>query len=246
MKAMHMDNTILDAIPYTVDLPDLMKKLHIKPGSPNAAELQAMAAQAQAVARPKAVYNIAFIDSHEEDRVVIDGVAFTSRVLRTNLAQLHRVFPFIATCGAELDVWSHQHTDMLSRFWADAIAEAALRQAMKFLDARLSGLYLPAPADPAEEGDKPRLAEMNPGSLEEWPISEQKPLFALLGNGNQEIGVELSDTFLMRPIKSVSGIYFINREGYTNCQLCPREVCPGRQAPYEPGLFEKKYAGVKR
>jgi hypothetical protein len=50
----------------------------------------------------------------------------------------------------------------------------------------------------------------------------------------------------MRPIKSVSGIYFINREGYTNCQLCPREVCPGRQARYEPGLFEKKYAGVKR
>jgi hypothetical protein len=237
-----MNTILLDTIPYTPSLPDLMKKLHIKPDSPNASELQAMVHQAQTIARPKAVFKAAFIEVNQSDRVIIDGVGFTSRVLSTNLEHLHRVFPYIATCGLELDGWAHSSSDMLYRFWADAIAESALRQAMKFLEAHLTGFFLSSTSDLAAEGKTPRFARMNPGSLEEWPISEQKPLFSLLGEGPEQVGVRLTESFLMHPVKSVSGIFFSTQEEYANCMLCPREVCPNRQAPYQPGLLEQKYA----
>jgi len=203
-----------------------------------------MVCQAQAIARPKALYKAAFIEANQFDRVVIDGVTFTSRVLSINLEKLHRVFPYIATCGLELDIWAHSFDDMLFRFWADAIAESALRQAMMFLESYLTGLFLPSSSEPNAEKNTPRFARMNPGSLEEWPINEQKPLFSLLGNGPEQVGVQLTETFLMHPVKSVSGIFFSSQEEYANCMLCPREICPNRQAPYQPGLFEQKYAQI--
>ena len=237
-----MDITIFDAIPYKPNLPDLMKELHIRAGSPKEAELRVLTREAQAAAHPKAAYKVAFIDSNKEDRVVIDGITFTSRVLSTNLESLHRVYPFIATCGLELDAWAHSFTEMVYRFWADAIAESALREAMRFIETHLTELYMPAPLDQPEVEKTPKLVDMNPGSLEEWPIDQQKPLFGLLGSAAESIGVQLGETFLMHPVKSVSGIYFINQEGYVNCQLCPREVCKGRRAPYDPELFEQRYA----
>ena len=239
------DITILDKIPFTPDLPGLIKKLRIRPESPNAAELKAMLKEAHAIAAPKAAYKAAFVDACQEEHVVIDGITFTSQVLRTNLEGVHRVYPYVATCGLELDAWAHAFTDMLARFWADAIAESALREAGKFLDAHLTALYLPSDPEELKDRKAPRFVKMNPGSLEDWPIYEQKPLFALMGNSSEGIGVALSDTCLMHPIKSVSGIYFANLEGYANCQLCPREGCSNRQAPYDPGLFEQKYARVK-
>jgi hypothetical protein len=240
-----MDFTILDTIAFTPNLPELINKLRIRPESAHAVELQAMVSEAQATARPKAAYKVAFVEARQEDKVIIDGVTFTSRVLRTNLESLHRVYPFLATCGLELDAWVHSFTDVLAHFWADTIAETALLEAVRHLENWLSGLYLPASADLPVETKIPRFAEMNPGSLEEWPIDEQKPLFALLGNASERIGVQLGDTYLMHPIKSVSGIFFVNQEGYTNCRLCPREVCSGRQAPYDPELFEQKYAQAR-
>ena len=84
-------------------------------------------------------------------------------------------------------------------------------------------------------------AVMNPGSLTDWPLREQRPLFALLGDVRSAIGVELTDTLLMVPRKSVSGIVFVAEETFASCQLCPRYDCPNRRAPYEAGLFERKY-----
>jgi hypothetical protein len=82
---------------------------------------------------------------------------------------------------------------------------------------------------------------MNPGSLPDWPLSEQKPLFTLLGGGPTTIGVQLKDSFLMVPVKSVSGIWFPTEEKFESCQLCQREKGPGRRAPFDSGLFERKY-----
>ena len=81
---------------------------------------------------------------------------------------------------------------------------------------------------------------MNPGSLPDWPISQQRPLFDLVGKA-AEIGVHLTDSYLMRPLKSVSGILFATDVTYENCQLCPVERCPNRRAPYDPTLFDRKY-----
>ena len=73
---------------------------------------------------------------------------------------------------------------------------------------------------------------MSPGSLEDWPITEQTKLFSIFGDTERLIGVRLTDSMLMVPRKSISGILFPSEEGFTSCQLCDRERCPGRKAPY--------------
>jgi hypothetical protein len=221
--------TLLD-IPFTIDLPALLKQAHINENSPMAADFTAMAAQAQAAARPKVLYRVSLAEPAGDQAVVVDGVRFTSRVLRVNLADAHRVFPFLGTCGAEMAAWAAAYDDLLESFWAGLMMEQALYAALQFFEAHIEKLYQPG-----------TMASMNPGSLEDWPLSEQAPMFALLGDTRQQIGVRLTDSMLMVPAKSVSGILFPAEESYANCQLCPREVCPNRRAPYDEMLYIRKY-----
>jgi hypothetical protein len=84
---------------------------------------------------------------------------------------------------------------------------------------------------------------MNPGSGEAsvWPLEEQRLLFTLLGGTqsvNQEIGVQLTPSYLMVPEMSVSGILFPSETNYTNCQLCQRPDCPGRRAHFDAHLWD--------
>ena len=53
------------------------------------------------------------------------------------------------------------------------------------------------------------------------------------------IGVRLTDSFLMVPMKSISGILFPTEVRFESCQLCPRKDCPGRRAPYDQALWSK-------
>jgi len=227
-----MNNYILEHIPFQADLDELAKTVRLKPGSPMLDDLRQMALQAQALANPKVIYRVALVEANGDRQVNVDEGEFSSRVLRVNLEKVHRVFPFVATCGRELKVWADTHEDMLQRFWADAIMEQALFAAIQELDHRLEERYQPGP-----------LSSMNPGSLEDWPITQQRPLFGLFGDTRAQIGVELTESMLMIPAKSVSGVMFPSQEGFeASCQLCPREVCPNRRAPYDPALFDRKYS----
>ena len=147
-----------------------------------------------------------------------------------NVDKVYRVFPYLATGGVELGSWVSSQADLLRQFWADAIAEAALRLAMAH-----------ARAFVAQQHSLDRISAMAPGSLADWPLEEQRPLFALLGDTEGTIGVRLTERFLMIPTKSVSGVFFPTEGSFESCQLCPRENCPGRRASYDKELYEKKY-----
>ena len=163
----------------------------------------------------------------------MDGVKLTSRVLRVNMEHVHRVFAFVATCGTELDVWARAIDDMLFQYWGDAIKEMALRSATQVLHRHLTDCF--------ELG---KTATMAPGSLADWPLPQQRPLFTILGDVQGAIGVELSDSFLMTPNKSVSGVRFPTEEDFASCQLCPRKDCPNRRAAYDVTLYERKYQRI--
>jgi hypothetical protein len=221
---------VLDDIRFHITLDSLRKKLRVNEGSSFARELQRIASDAQVIAKPKAVYKVAFIESKGENHVVVDGITLTSRVLRVNLEQAHRVFPHVATCGTELDEWSSSIDDMLLSYWADTIKEMALRSAVQALSEHLQNRFRPG-----------HLSRMNPGSLTDWPLQEQRKLFALLGNPKDTIGVQLTEGLIMVPLKSVSGMWFPTGVDFASCQLCPRENCPGRRAPYDETLYDRKY-----
>jgi hypothetical protein len=213
----------------------LARQAQVTKGGPLYAELEACVREAQAVARPKAMYRVGYIESRENNSVVIDGIRFTSRVLCVNLEQAHRVFVYLATCGTELEDWANSVDDPLQQYWSNTIQQMALRAASQALSADLNERHQPG-----------RTSSMAPGSLSEWPLSEQRPLFALLGDTVQATGVRLSESLLMVPTKSVSGIRFPTEERFESCQLCPRQECPGRRAPYDESLYDRRYRQKER
>lgn len=219
---------VLDEIPFLPNVEGLLRRLRIKPGKE--VEFLRLLEAAVPLARPRAVYLTAYITARGEDWVEIEGVHFTSRVLCVNLAETYRVFPYLATCGPELQSWAGGFEDLVLSYWAEAIKAEALSSALQALDADLERRHHPG-----------QTSKMSPGSLQDWPIQEQTPLFRLLGRRAGQIGVCLTDSLLMVPTKSVSGIRFPNEVGFENCQLCPREGCPGRRAIYDAQLYDERF-----
>jgi hypothetical protein len=199
-----------------------------RPGAP--LDFAELVREAESFLRPEAAYKIAFIEKPEEDVVVIEGVRFSSRVLRRNLDAVERVFPFVITIGLDLEKHAGGCGDPLRQYYLESLADMALGQVAKGLESRLkSTLGLTG------------LSSMSPGSLEDWPITEQKLLFSLFENGAKPLGVRLTDHLLMVPRKSVSGIFFPTEMSFQSCQLCPRKDCRGRRAPFDKEL-RKKYS----
>lgn len=225
-----METFVLDHIDPHLNIELLMKRLHLKKGESYTREFEVLVEEASAIAHPKAVGSLAFIDEKEDDHIILNGVKLNSRILRVNLDQTHRVFPYVVTCGAELAEWALTKTDMLERYWAEEICEQTMRLASQAIQKEIDRRYEPG-----------RLSSMSPGSLDDWPLGEQAPLFSLLGNVSEAIGVVLNDSMMMIPSKSVSGILFPADVPFASCQLCPRKNCPSRKAAFVDGLYEEKY-----
>ena len=222
---------LLQDFPFGFDIATILSQAHIKPESQDGKELCELIKTLRLSMRPKAIYQMCYIQSRQEDAVELGDVCFTSKVLRVNLAQTERVFPFIVTAGTELEEATQQHTDLLQRYCLDLLKEHVLRKAVEHLQTHLKETF-----------SLQHISMMNPGSLEDWPITEQQPLFSIFGDVKQLIGVELTESFLMYPVKSVSGIIFPTEVSYVNCQLCPRAECPSRRAPYDEMLLATKYS----
>ena len=215
-------------IPFKLDPAALMEKIRIEPDSEDAREFEQFLEQVRSVARPKALYREVFIEARGSDTVTLGGVTFKSLVLRKNLDKVERVFAFVCTCGREVDGLLPDRGDFLKGYWMDTIKMALLGAARENLTRHLTRQYALG-----------KTATMNPGSGDAtlWPIEQQRELFALLGDVKGQIGVELTDSFLMIPNKTVSGIRFPTEVDFRSCQLCHRADCPSRGAPFDEKLW---------
>lgn len=225
----------MDSIPVRLDVEEILKHWHLHKESKHIeSSLQEVIEVVRPIAKPKAVYKVSYVDNKNADSLYIDSVRFTSRVLRVNLDKIERVFPYVVTCGRELDEIAIPPDDFMKYYCLDAIKETVLVSARRYLEDYLKGNYALG-----------QMSRMGPGTgaLGDWPITQQKGLFSIFGNVEDLIGVKLTENFLMIPIKSVSGIYFPTRIEFRSCQLCPRESCSERRAPYDPDLV-KKYANL--
>jgi len=223
---------VLRDIPVELDRAALMGRLRIEEGSDDARDFDALLGAMVGRARPKAAFMEAFVEGRGEDTVTVGDVTFTSRVLRKNLSDIGRVFPFVVTCGGELDapeIAAAVEDDILKGYWADQVREAVLRAARRRLSDELKRRYALG-----------KTSSMAPGSGDAtvWPIEEQRPLFELLGDVEGAIGVALTESLLMVPRKCVSGIVFPTEVDFRTCRLCRREGCPGRAAEFDRGTWE--------
>jgi hypothetical protein len=225
-----LKTVIIDNIPFDVHAEHLYPILKVASGSTLAGRVDALLGAAVKIARPKVAYKLSAVEHGDGGVVILDGLRFQSKVLQVNLRDCRRVFPFVATCGMELQNWSQTIDARLEAFWADTIQLLALGVALEAFKKKIHGLFATG-----------TTSTMNPGSLADWPIGEQYKLFTLLGDSTGAIGVHLTQSALMVPLKSASGIEFESGEKFYNCQLCPRDECPGRRAPYDDHLLAEKY-----
>jgi len=217
---------ILDEIPIKISLSEVKKRLRMGDDQPGG-EVQELIDRAAALVRPRALYQVHYIEGKSEDAVEIGGLRFRSRVLRKNLDQVQRVFPYVLTIGSGIQE-STDSGDMLTQYMLDTIANVALTGVRRFLARHLT-----------ERFGLEKISYMSPGSLADWPIEQQRSLFALLGDVRGSLGVSLSDSCLMLPAKSLSGIYFASQVSFYSCQLCPRRDCPGRKAAHDPQMAKE-------
>jgi hypothetical protein len=220
---------VVTNIPFELDADHVAGRMHIKPESREAEDFYQLVERAEEIGNPKAVYKEAYIEERGEETITIDGVTFESRALRNNLEGIGRVFPYIVTCGNEVDEADLAGGDFLKSFWLDSIKEEMLKASRLYLRDLLKKKYKLG-----------KTSTMNPGSGDAavWPIQQQKELFSLFGNVENLIGVTLTESSLMKPNKTVSGIRFPNEVGFETCELCHREGCPGRRAPFNKALWE--------
>jgi len=190
--------------------------------------------QAKRVARPKVVYREVPVQETEGNRVRVGGVDFNSPALAMALKDTQTAFAYVATCGTEVDAWSRKESDYVLSLWLDMIKEMFLRDANAFFAEHLRKQY---------GIEKVASASPGAGNAENWPITQQKPLFSLIGDVQAQIGVRLMDSFLMVPIKSSSGLMFPSETGYSSCRLCNREHCIGRREPYDGRMHDRAFPG---
>ena len=220
-----MAPVILDLIPFRIDNIELLRQLRLKESSEYAEQVLFLAREAEKLCRPKAMYCAASIEEIGDNYIKAAGVTFTSTILRTNLEHVDRIFPYVATCGREIETWAATLSDSFDSYVGDVIQNMARLSACGALFNQIDKQYqLHNPSN------------MNPGSLEAWPLTEQQQLFRLFDDYQQQIGVELSKSLLMVPVKTVSGIRFAASEHFANCMLCARQSCPSRKVPYNKAV----------
>jgi hypothetical protein len=219
----------IEQIPIDFNVTEVKQKLRVN----DRMEIENLVDTAKSLISARAVYRICYVEEKSEDAVVTNGTRLRSRVLRKNLDKVERLFPYVITIGANLEKKAEECKNLLQRYCLDMIGNMALGKVRKYVENQIRSRF-------ALKG----LSYMSPGSLADWPIEEQRPLFTILDGAAALLGVNLNENFIMNPRKSVSGIYFPTETTFISCQLCPRENCIGRKAKYSEELC-RQYELIK-
>ena len=154
-----------------------------------------------------------------------DEVVLESRVIARLLKQCDKVCVFVATIGAYLEEtvrWLADDQLVLQASVLDAIGSGAVEKVVGFISDNVEwAAYL--------EG-RNISRRFSPGYCD-WDISQQEMIFKAMGGDTA--GVSLTESCLMLPRKSVSGIIGIGAgkmvAEYNPCMSCNRKDCPGRR-----------------
>jgi hypothetical protein len=226
MKELSGNIVVLDSIAFCPDPGDTLSKLRIRIHTPQEKRFRDMLAEAKIIARPKAQYRVTEIQKYSNGSIFLEGISIGSRVLQEYLQRANVAFAFVATCGTELANWSTSVSGLLHQYWAETIMEMALSNARLALKRHIA------------ENIAPKTASMQPGVVKDWPLTEQKSLFNILGDTIETVGVELTADCMMIPIKTVSGIGFPTAEHIKSCSLCSYNNCHNRKNNFCHNLFD--------
>ena len=213
---------ILNSVAFEMNAQEIQRRLGISADSEDWHNVQEIMQEMNKTIQAQAAYKPCYIQQKKNETVTIENINFSSKVLRKNLEEVQIIFPFVVSLGKNVDEMLKKKDDFIQQYYLDTIANVALQDLLQSLCAHLQSEY-----------NIEQLSYMSPGSLQDWPIEQQRPLFMLLGNVEGEIGVRLAPSMLMHPSKSESGMFFPTEVTFFNCQLCPHANCPSRKAAYD-------------
>lgn len=174
------------------------------------------------VVRPKACY--AFTDridlQTERQKAILNNLEFeTGKLVTGFLKRSEKIVVFVCTIGDEVEKMSKQlmaNGDALEGYIYDILgsemAECVADELHNYIDevAKKDGFNV--------------SNRYSPGYCN-WPVSDQHKLFSLLSN---TCGVSLTESSLMLPVKSVSGILGVGRNMKRlkyKCDICKDKNC---------------------
>jgi hypothetical protein len=167
-----------------------------------------------------AFYPAAAVDL-EERRLVVDGVTLDiGRTVAGQLARAEGVLVFLCTAGPGIEERSRRlmaEGDPFTGFIADAVGSLVVDAAMDRVHDCVEAL--------AGARGLRVTNRYSPGYCG-WHVSQQQQLFRLLPAGF--CGVSLSESSLMKPIKTVSGVIGLGSDARRNpytCRLCDLGDC---------------------
>jgi len=148
----------------------------------------------------------------------------TKQIVTHQLRRSEKAAWFVCSAGEELSAYSRKQTedgDLVKGYTVDVLANIIVERAMDQIQEALK-----------TEVAKQELKITNrysPGYCD-WDITEQKKLFKVFPENYLDIS--LTESCLMIPIKSVSGVIGIGREVHYNeykCNLCSDVNCTYRK-----------------
>lgn len=145
-------------------------------------------------------------------------------IIYRDIKDVTEIFVFVCTIGKHIEDKINKlflEGDTLTAFILDRIASELVESTANLLELKIKNDFL-------KEGYN-LSNRYSPGYCG-WLVSEQKKLFSLIPS--KFCGVELTESSLMIPIKSISGIYgadmnLIKRDYH--CEICDDEFCYKRK-----------------
>jgi cobalamin-dependent methionine synthase I len=176
---------------------------------------------------PSYSYTIRDIESIQGNRIAIgDSIILESKVIARLLERCQKIAVFALTIGNQLEemvAYLAENGLVLQATVLDAIGSGAAEKLADYVEDRIRRLV--------NIDGLVTSWRFSPGYCD-WEVNQQKMVFQTL-NGDSA-GIRLTESLLMIPRKSVSGIIGIGLpnhdiENYNPCHTCNREDCPGRR-----------------
>lgn len=215
-----------DAGQYAAQAGGSLARLLARPGMQ--ADWEAALADARALVRPAAIWDSFPIREFRHERLVMaNGVAIGGGPVGAVVAGAHELVIGVCTVGDEISarISAYQcNGQRLRSLFLDDLGSWAVDQVRQQLCRTVE-------ADAAARGWRASPA-LSPGESE-WSVADQAVIFRLLDT--RPIGVTLSESLVMSPIKSLSLIIGVGPgplgvEGGSNCDFCTiRERCAHRR-----------------
>lgn len=190
-----------------IDFAALAKSLMLEPGGGEEAEFRELFDGAIKAARPFALYRELELEAVAPEGASFGGKAFKSYLLGQRLAQAGKAYPYIATCGRELDALPADRQDPLVEFWLESLKEAALDCAFAALEKEV-----------LSRAGQPCVNWLEPADASSWSLTELAGIFELFPGQD---AVTLSEYMAMEPNKSRAGILHGSPGKLSNCEICP-------------------------